>query len=99
MHYIPGTVDPRTDLEPCEWTHCINAPHADNDTRRTYLVYSGADYNYTETEVNFGSTVEYHCFNGMKNDVDFNYGAQTATCNTGNVWSAPTDWKNCTDST
>ena len=62
------------------------------------LVYKGARYDYDEGEVEKGDKLEYHCFNGRKNVLDFDFTFQEAGCSDENVWTPPTVWENCTTS-
>ena len=62
------------------------------------LVYKGAPYDYDEGEVEKGDKLEYHCFNGRKNVLDFDFTFQEAVCSDENVWTPPTVWENCTTS-
>jgi hypothetical protein len=57
-----------------------------------------SDYNYMNSEVEFTEKVAYYCFNGMKSQSNFDFTFQEATCNTGNIWTSPSTWEQCTDS-
>jgi hypothetical protein len=64
----------------------------------TIQIYNASLYNYNLTEVEFGHPVDYHCLNGMKSVSDLSFTHQVATCNSGNIWTQPDVWEQCTDS-
>ena len=53
----------------CIWVACVDAPHPTNGSGLTKLLYNGTDYDRQTTEVEKGQSVEYRCFNGMRNRV------------------------------
>ena len=62
------------------------------------LVYNGSSYDYNGGEVEIGSKLEYHCFNGQKGAQDFGFTFQEAGCDPENQWTPPAVWENCTTS-
>ena len=62
------------------------------------LVYNGSSYDYDGGEVEIGSKLEYHCFNGQKGVRDFGFTFQEAGCDPENQWTPPAVWENCTTS-
>ena len=62
------------------------------------LVYNGSSYDYDGGEVEIGSKLEYHCFNGQKGAQDFGFTFQEAGCDPENQWTPPAVWENCTTS-
>ena len=85
-------------LQPCEWTHCAYPPMPPVNASLHGLVYQGAPYDYEEGEVEINDKLEYHCFNGRKNVLDFDFTFQEASCDVENQWTPPAVWENCTTS-
>ena len=83
----------------CEWTHCAYPPMPPENASLHGLVYQGAPYVYETDEVLKGDKLQYHCFNGRKNVLDFDFTFQEASCASENQWTPPAVWENCTTST
>ena len=86
------------DLKHCEWTHCAYPPMPPENASLHGLVYNGSSYDYNGGEVEIGSKLEYHCFNGQKGALDFGFTFQEAGCESENQWTPPAVWENCTTS-
>ena len=86
------------DLKPCEWTHCAYPPMPPENASLHGLVYNGSSYDYDGGEVEIGSKLEYHCFNGQKGVRDFGFTFQEAGCDPEIQWTPPVVWENCTTS-
>ncbi len=91
-------MDPQTDLRPCYWAFCIDAPVARNDSMLSDLMYNDTEYEYFVTEVEIGDPVEYYCFNGMKHATNLSFTHQEAICHANNTWEAPDEWEQCVHS-
>ena len=80
------------------YTHCVSAP-APPAGSNLVAEYNGAAYNFTDTEVDIGSSVLFTCASGMKGDRNWHHTNVSAECGDGNVWT-PSDpsWPTCVDS-